>query len=107
MMQAVLGHNDEALRSAHRAVELLPESRDAVNGPALSVALAFVHAWTGDKDRAIAELTRLLRVPCWVVPTGPPINVHAMRRSAWFAPLRGDPRYEALLDEPANNAPIF
>lgn len=26
---------------------------------------------------------------------------------AAFAPLRSDPRYEALLDDPANNAPVF
>ena len=107
MIEAVLGRKQEALRSARIAVELIPEARDAVDGPKISNALAFVYAWTGDKDRAIVELTRLLRLPSGLSGLGPPIGVHYMRRSAWFAPLRGDPRYEALLDDPKNNAPLF
>lgn len=101
MMEAMLGHKEDALRFARKAVELLPESRDAFRGPELAESLAFVYAWTGDKDRAIAELARLLRVP------GFGLNVHYLRRSAWFTPLRGDPRFEALLDDPKNNAPLF
>ena len=100
-MEAILGHKEDALRFAHKAVELLPESRDAFRGPELGQRLAFVYAWTGDKDRAIAELTRLLRVP------GFGLNVHYLRRSAWSAPLHGDPRFEALLKDPKNNAPLF
>jgi len=30
-----------------------------------------------------------------------------MRHSPLFAPLRGDPRWEALLADPKNNAPLF
>jgi tetratricopeptide (TPR) repeat protein len=106
MMEAVLGHKEDALRFAQRAVELLPETRDAVFGPNLSMHLAFVYAWTGDKDRAIAELKRLLRAPRIAQPLIQP-NVHNLRRNAWFSPLRGDPRFEALLDDPKNNAPLF
>jgi hypothetical protein len=73
--------------------------------------LAFVYAWTGDKDRAIAEYARLLRVPYSGIErnaltrTGA-LNVHVMRRDPRFAPLQGDPRFEALLNNPANNAPL-
>ena len=101
MMEAMLGHKEDALRFARKAVELLPESRDAFRGPELGEHLAFVYAWTGDKDRAIAELARLLRVP------GFGLNVHYLRRGARYAPLRGDPRFEALLNDPNNNAPLF
>jgi tetratricopeptide (TPR) repeat protein len=99
--EAFLGHRDEALRYARRAIELQPESLDAWRGPRRSASLAFVHAWTGDKERAIAEYARLLRVP-W---SG--LNVHEMERHPAYAPLRGDGRFEALLTDPRNNAPLF
>jgi len=34
-------------------------------------------------------------------------NIYEMKRSPAFAPLRGDPRFEALLNDPKNNAPLF
>ncbi len=99
--EALLGNKDEALRCARKAMELRPESVDAQNGPPHSASLAFVYAWTGDKDRAIAEYARLLRVP-W---SG--LNVHEMKHHPAYHPLRGDPRFEALLNDPKNNEPLF
>lgn len=98
--EALLGHRDEALRCARQAVELVPESLDAGDGLNNSRSLAFVYAWTGDKDRALAEYVRLLRLPSG-------LNVHEMRRSPEYFPLQGDPRFEALLSDPKNNAPLF
>ncbi|MBI4622231.1 MAG: tetratricopeptide repeat protein [Verrucomicrobia bacterium] len=100
-IEAVLGHQEEALRCARKAVELLPESRDAMGGPSQSAGLAFVLAWTGDKDGAIKEYARLLRIPY----SG--LNIYEMKHAPWCAPLRGDPRFEALLNDPKNNAPLF
>ena len=108
-MEALLGQKEAALRDAKKAVELLPESVDALVGTAFTANLAAVYAWTGDKDRAIAEITRLLRVPggdgagYWALF----INIHALRVSPQFFPLRGDPRFEALLKDPKNNEPLF
>ena len=110
-MEAVLGHKEDALRCARRATELSPESRDAALGPICSAALAFVKAWTGDKDAAIAAYARLLRVPYGSWSAGNSISslttVHKMKHDARYAPLRGDPRFEALLNDPKNNAPLF
>ncbi len=101
-IEALSGDADEALRCARKAVELLPESVDqAVEGRRAAVNLAFVYSWTGDKDRAIAEYARLLRLPF----SG--LNVHEMKTDPQFHPLRGDPRFEALLNDPKNNAPLF
>jgi len=107
-MEALLGQNEAALRDAKKAVELLPESVDAFMGPSFTANLAAVYAWTGDKDRAIAEITRLLRIPThsagdWVSL----INIHALRVDPKFFPLRGDPRFEALLKDPKNHEPLF
>jgi TolB-like protein/cytochrome c-type biogenesis protein CcmH/NrfG len=99
--EALLGHADEALRCARKAAELAAESPDTRSGPSVNANLAFVHAWTGDKDSAIAEYARLLRTPY----SG--LNVHEMKRNPTFLPLHGDPRFEALLNDPKNNAPLF
>ena len=99
-LYALLGDKEAALREARKAVELLPESNDAVFGPNISAALAQIRAWTGDKDGALAELARLLRTPF-----GP--NVFQARFDPGWLPLRGDPRFEALLTDPKNNAPLL
>jgi hypothetical protein len=102
--EALLGRRDEALAAARKAVALRPSARDAYLGPDFQISLAAVHAWTGDHDEAFAELTRLLRVP---VSGYEGFGVHARRVHPHFAPLRGDPRFEALLEDPKNNAPLF
>lgn len=35
------------------------------------------------------------------------MNIYARRHHPAFAPLRGDPPFEALLNDPRNNAPLF
>jgi hypothetical protein len=35
------------------------------------------------------------------------ISVHPLRVNPELAPLRGDPRFEARLNDPKNNAPLF
>jgi len=101
LAEAMLGHREEALRCAARVVELLPVSFDAVDGAAASNRLAHIYAWAGETDRAIAETARLVQTP--MVTT----NVQYMKADPWWFPLRGDPRFEALLNDPKNNAPLF
>ena len=100
MTEALLGHPDEALRHIRKAMELVPEARDALDGPTYRYVLAQIYALTGDKERAIAELARLLRAPG-------NFSVAAFRVDPSFTKLRGDPRFEALLNDPANNQPLF
>ena len=93
------GNREETLRCARRAKEMVPEANDAVAGPNMSLNYASMLAWLGDKDAALAELARLLRTPYGE-------NIHAAKYGlAWF-PLRGDPRFEALVNDPKNNAPM-
>jgi tetratricopeptide (TPR) repeat protein len=101
MVEALRGNKDEAFHSVQKAVALATANADATSGAVYGSSLAFVHAWTGDKDRAIAEYSRLLRLPF----SG--LNVHEMKRDPTYHPLRGDPRFEALLNDPKNNAPLF
>ena len=108
LMEALLGQKEEALRDARKAVQLMPATFDTGDDPDGSVGLAIVYAWTGDKDAAMAELRRLVGMPYRVGEGGTMnVNVHCMRTDPWWAPLRGDPRFEALLNDPKNNAPLF
>ena len=105
MMEALRGNREEALRCARSFSEAPRIARDAWYGSDSMATLVYVHAWTGDLAGACDELTRLLQTP--VYPTGAAINVFALRLHPAFAPLRGYPRFEALLNDPKNNAPLF
>jgi len=65
---------------------------------------AAARSWVDDKPSVIREIRRLLREPS---PRMPLANVHVLR--VWWAslPLHGDPDFEAMLNDPANNAPLF
>ena len=97
---ALLGDKPQALRAAQKAMELVPESADAVAGPTYSQNLASCLAYLGEKDRALAELARLLRTPYGE-------NIHVAKGSPTWFPLHGDARFEALVNDPKNNAPLF
>ncbi len=99
-MEALLGNGEEGLRLARRATEMLPEARDRIDGPSLSLNVAGVSALNGDREWALLELARLLSIPS-------PANVHTLRHHPLFARLWGDPRFEALLADPKNNAQLF
>jgi serine/threonine-protein kinase len=89
---AALGQKNEAIKEGKRAVELLPESDDAVDGPEAATALAQIYAWTGESEDAFRLLDHLLAVPNG--PTIPMLKVDP----AWD-PLRKDPRFQALIDK--------
>ncbi len=99
-LEALLGNKAEASAAALRGTKALSEADDASWGTAYSLTRAIICAWTDDKETALRELQRLVGKP-----VGP--NVNVMRRSLWYAPLRGDPRFEALINDPKNNAPLF
>jgi TolB-like protein/Flp pilus assembly protein TadD len=89
---AYLGRNEEAIKEGKRAVELAPESKDAFDGPQLTVALAQIYAWTGEKDKALQLLEHLLATPAG-------ISVALLKLDPVWDPLRNDPRFQALIDK--------
>lgn len=98
LAHGILGEGDEALLCAQKSAEFLPESRDAIQGPQNSLTCLLGLAWTGEKDRTIAEFERLLHVPFGA-------NIYFGR--AGFRPLRDDPRFQKLVNDPRNNDPIY
>jgi TolB-like protein/cytochrome c-type biogenesis protein CcmH/NrfG len=99
-LETLAGNRKEGLQLALQCSTTLPLSRDAVDGPTYQLVLALHYAVTGDKDRAIATLAELLRHPS-------NFSVHNVRGITAFKSLSDDPRYEALLNDPKNNAPLF
>jgi TolB-like protein/Flp pilus assembly protein TadD len=92
LILAALGQKQEAVAEGKRAVELLPESEDAFDGPQITAALAQIYAWTGEFDEAFRLLDHLL-----VVPNG--LTVPMLKLDPAWDPLRKDPRYQALIDK--------
>src|SRR6266511_2442013 len=92
LILAGLGQKDAAIAEGKRAVELLPESQDAFDGPDVTAVLAQIYAWTGESDEAFRLLDHLL-----VVPNG--ITVFYLKLDPVWDPLRKDPRFQALIDK--------
>jgi hypothetical protein len=69
---------------------LLPISKDAIDGASLTLDLAQIYAWLGDKDRAIEQIATLERVPN-------PLSYGLLKLHPFWDPLRGDPRFEQIV----------
>jgi TolB-like protein len=90
MTQAALGRKEDALREGRRAVELLRVGKDALAGAAVLTTLAITYAWAGEKDLAIKELEKVVRIPS-------PVSYGQLRLHPFWDPLRGDPRFEKIV----------
>ena len=73
-----------------RAMDLLPISKDAYDGPLLALKLAAIYAEVGEPDAAIALLANLLKTP-----NGPTPGTLRIERE--WDPIREDPRFARLL----------
>ena len=91
---AGLDKKEDAVNEGKKAVELLPESQDAFDGPQATAALAEIYGWVGEHDEAFRLLDHLLTVPNGL--TVPTIKIDPV-----WDPLRKDPRFQALIDKHA------
>ena len=83
MIDAGLDKKEDAVREGQRACELLPISKDAIDGTFLAINLAQIYAWTGDKDRAIEQIAAVERVPN-------PLSYGLLKLHPDWDSLRGD-----------------
>jgi TolB-like protein/Tfp pilus assembly protein PilF/tRNA A-37 threonylcarbamoyl transferase component Bud32 len=91
VIDAALGNKEDAIREGERAVKLTPVSKSAIEGAMLVQYLAVIYAWTGEKDRAIEQLADAAKLPGGVISYG------YLRLNPLWDPLRGDPRFEAIV----------
>lgn len=92
VVDAVLGKKQDAITEGKRAAEMLPISRDAVNGPEMVKNLAVVYAWTGEPELSLEALDPLVKMPFG-------IDYGDLKLSPLWDPLRKDPRFDKLLAE--------
>jgi TolB-like protein/class 3 adenylate cyclase/Tfp pilus assembly protein PilF len=90
LIDAGLGRKEEAIQEGRRAVELLPVTKDAINGALLIEYLAMIYARCGEKDRAIEQLVLVTSIPS-------DVNYGRLMLHPQWDSMRGDPRFEKIV----------
>jgi TolB-like protein/Tfp pilus assembly protein PilF len=90
LIDAGLGRKEDAIREGRCACELLPFSKDAVDGPSYITDLAMIYAWTGEKDLALEQLAISAKIPAGV-------TYGELKLYPQWDSLRGDPRFDKII----------
>ena len=94
LIDAALGRKADAIAGGERAVQLLRLAQDHFEEPYVGALLAAIYANTGEKDKALDLLGGMVNQP-----SGP--SYGCLRLHPQWDPLRGDPRFEALVSKAA------
>ncbi|MEJ1970961.1 MAG: tetratricopeptide repeat protein [Lacunisphaera sp.] len=97
---ALHGDRAEALAAIARARQFNVESYDVWNGRGQAVDLIFPLVFLGEKDAAMAEIERLVKLPRGVW-------MWELKHSLVWNSLRAEPRIQAILADPKNREPLF
>jgi TolB-like protein/Tfp pilus assembly protein PilF len=97
LLYSFMGRKEDAIREGRRAVELEPESKDAINAPWMNGFLAMIYARASDLDSALPLLERVLASPFPVDNTNCSITYADLRKRWQWDPARNDPRFQELL----------
>ena len=102
LSQALLGEPEArpTLEHVRKLVNTDPELKRFISG--VMFYNAMWRAWAGEKPEAVAEMNRRIKEGAVTSHA----NVFELRTSLFAWPLRGDPAFTAMLNEPANNAPV-
>jgi TolB-like protein/Tfp pilus assembly protein PilF len=98
-LYALMGRKNDAIAEGQRAVELKPESKDAVDGSLMNGYLALIYARVGENDLAIPLIERLLKTSGAVDSANYSITVNDLKYRWEWDPLRNDPRFAKLIKQ--------
>jgi TolB-like protein/Tfp pilus assembly protein PilF len=98
-LYALMGRKDDAIKEGQRAVELKPESKDAVDGSLLGGYLALIYVRVGENDLAIPLIEHLLTTPGAVDSADYSITVNDLKNRWQWDPIRDDPRFKELIEK--------
>jgi TolB-like protein/Tfp pilus assembly protein PilF len=99
LLYSFMGRKEDAIREGRRAVELEPESKDAVLAPWMNGFLAMIYARTGELESALPLLERGLSSPFPADNTNCSITYNDLRKRWQWDPVRNDPRFQKLIAE--------
>src|SRR5205085_10663892 len=100
LIDAALGRKDLALDEGRRAIALTPVEKDVNNGSRVLQYFAITAAWAGDKELAFQQLETGLRAPA----ASDALSYGALKLLPFWDPLRGDPRFEKIVNSLAPKA---
>jgi TolB-like protein len=98
-LYAFMGRKDDAIREGRRAVELLPESKDALDGSIMNAYLALIYVRVEEKGLALPLIERLLKTAGAVDSADYSITVNDLKYRWEWDPIRDDPRFQKLIVE--------
>ena len=90
LIDAALGRKQEALSEGRRAVELLPLTKNALDGADILYFYTVICAQVGERDLAIEQLKTVAKIPAGAC-------YGELRLDPFWDPLRGDPRFEKIV----------
>jgi serine/threonine-protein kinase len=97
MIDAALGRKTDAIREGCRAVEILPITKDAIDGAVMIQHLAVIYAWTSENQLALEQLDKVARIPS-------DVNYGILRLDPLWDPLRTEPGFEKVVASLAPDA---
>jgi tetratricopeptide (TPR) repeat protein len=84
------GRKPEAIAAAETSLRLHPIEQDHTNGPYFAQLAARIYHMTGENEKALDQLERLLKIPYFLSPGW-------LRIDPTFAELKGNPRFDRLI----------
>jgi len=90
LIDAALGRKQEALSEGRRALELLPLTKNALDGADILYFYAAICAQVGERDLAIEQLKTVAKIPAGA-------SYGELRLDPLWDALRGDPRFEKIV----------
>ena len=99
--QSLLGQHDQAIASADHIFGMLKPTDTPLKQFFIALNMGIVYGWIGEKDKAVDIV-----LPYMGKPVSRYLNVHSMHSDIDYFPMRGFPRWEALIADPKNNAPL-
>ena len=90
-VDAGLGNKDLAIQEAQHAIDLMPISKDIYDGALVLEGLVQVYTWSGERDRAIELVQKLLSMPGYT-------NYGRLKLHPLWRPLRGDAQFDKIVN---------